>query len=252
LDPAAAAPVILGFHGGFGSPQDFAHLSDLPARAGRTGFVVVLPEGYRRSWNAGDCCGPAQRRRVDDVAFVKALLNDLASVVNVDPRRVFAIGFSNGGKFSYHLACELSDRIAAIAPVACSIGASTCKPTRPVPVLHFHGTIDQFAPFKGGIGAYRRTGMHTAVLVGIETFVNQNGCTQENRVTFKRRGAMCLTYSICRDGAEVTLCTIEGMGHQWPGGKEILPRLLGPGTDDISATDMLLTFFQRHPMPADR
>ena len=245
LDPAQPAPVILGFHGGFGSPKDFTRVTDLPTQAGNVGFVVVLPEGYRRSWNAGDCCGPAQRQNIDDVTFIKLLLDDLASVVKIDPRRVFATGFSNGGKLSYRLACELSDRIAAIAPVSGSMGVSTCTLIQPVSVLHFHGTADRFAPIEGGKGALGSTGALAPVRLGLETFARENHCTPEPQVVYKRGDMQCETYPNCRGNAEVTLCVIEGMGHQWPG-KEILPRLLGPGTKEISATNLVLAFFKKH------
>lgn len=84
--------------------------------------------------------------RADDVAFIGKLLDDLATVVKVDEKRVYAYGMSNGGMMSYRLAAELSDRIAAVAPVAGTITIEESKPKRPVPIIHFHGTKDTSSP----------------------------------------------------------------------------------------------------------
>jgi polyhydroxybutyrate depolymerase len=251
-DSTMPTPVIFAFHGGFGTSETFARVTNLHELAGRVGFIVVYPEGYRRSWNGGDCCGPAKGQDIDDVAFVRAMLEDLTSVANVDPQRVFATGFSNGGIFSYRLACELSDRIAAIAPVSSAMGLSdlACNPTRPVPVLHFHGTADRYAPFAGGPSAYKPAGERRSVPGTINFWLRRNGCTNETQVNYQRGSATCITHPNCRGDAEVILCTIEGMGHEWPGYTPTarMERLLGPGTHDISATDMIVEFFVEHAM----
>jgi polyhydroxybutyrate depolymerase len=252
-DPAQPVPVILAFHGGFGTPAIFRDVTRLDARAGPAGFFVVYPEAYKRSWNAGDCCGPAQSEGVDDVAFVRALLHDLASIMTVDPRRIFATGSSNGAMFVYRLACELSDQIAAVATSAGAMALpdGACRPTRPVPVLHFHGLADEYAPFNGGPSKYRPAGVRRSVPGTTALWLRRDGCTDETRVTYQRGAATCTTHPNCQGEAEVTLCAIARMGHQWPGGKVSFPRAFGPGTTDIAASDMLVTFFQHHPMPAN-
>jgi polyhydroxybutyrate depolymerase len=252
-DRAKLAPVIIAFHGGFGTPAFFERVTHLGERAGLAGFIVVYPEGYRRSWNAGDCCCPARCEGIDDVSFVRAVLDDLASIMTIDPRRIFAAGSSNGAMFAYRLACELSDRIAAIATSAGTMALpdEACNPTRPVPVLHFHGLADEYAPFKGGPSKYKPTGVRRSVPETTAFWLRRNGCTDETRVTYQRGAATCTTHHNCQGQAEVTLCTIAPMGHQWPGGRVSFPRALGPGTTDISATEMLVTFFQRHQMPAN-
>ena len=156
-------PTVLCFHGGAGNPEQIVRYCGLNETADRHGFLVVYPEGSGRvenvlTWNAGNCCGFAERSDVDDVAFVEQLLDDLGKRCAVDEKRVFATGISNGAMISYRVASELSDRIAAIAPIAGPMGTETCSPESPVSVIHFHGTEDQFAPMAGGgeRGVFRR------------------------------------------------------------------------------------------------
>jgi polyhydroxybutyrate depolymerase len=251
LDLVTPAAVILAFHPGFATAQGFAENTRLSTRAGHAGFVVVYPQGYGRSWNAGDCCGPALRQGIDDVTFVRAVLADLVSVVKVDPHRIFATGFSNGAKMAYRLACELSERIVAIAPVgaATSMSDSACRPMRHLPVLHFHGLADRFAPFQGGPSSHPPAGEQRSIPETIRFWLRQNGCTAATRVTYRRGAAMCTAHPNCHEDAQIILCTIERMGHQWPGGRVVFPRIFGPGTTDISATEMIVEFFLSHPMP---
>jgi polyhydroxybutyrate depolymerase len=156
-DPKKPTPVVLAFHGGGSNAEQMIKFCGLNETADKHGFIVVYPSGTGRlekllTFNGGNCCGYAMTNRVDDVACTRALLDDLAKVVNVDPKRVYATGMSNGAIMSYRLASELSDRIAAIAPVGGPMGTETCSPKRPVSVIHFHGKDDEFAPFKGGKG----------------------------------------------------------------------------------------------------
>lgn len=248
-DPARPPPVILAFHGGFGSPRSFVRTTALHEPAGRAGYVVAFPEGYGRSWNAGDCCGPARRDGVDDVGFTRALLADLRAVVRYDSLRVFATGFSNGGKMAYRLACELSDQVAAIAPVgaAISVTDAECRPARAVPVQHIHGMLDEFGPFQGGASDYSRAGPQRSVPQTVRFWAQANGCTTADStalgpaVTRKR-------YASCRSGAEVVLYTVGDLGHQWPGGREVNPRRLRAGSNRLLANRQILDFFSRHSL----
>jgi len=122
-DGQKAVPVVLVFHGGGGDPDGMMKLCGMNAKAEQAGFIAVYPYGTGRfagrllSFNGGECCGYAHDNSIDDVGFVRALLDDLAAAANVDADRIFATGLSNGGIMSHYLASELSDRIAAIAPV---------------------------------------------------------------------------------------------------------------------------------------
>jgi polyhydroxybutyrate depolymerase len=241
------APLIVAFHGGYGSARGFARRTGLADAATDAGFAAVFPEGYRRSWNAGDCCGPAQRRGVDDVAFVRAILDDLDSA-DVDTRLVYASGFSTGGKMAYRLGCDLSGRVAALAVVsaAISIPPDTCRPHRPIPVLHIHGTEDPFAPYGGGDSTQPRTPPQRSVHATVAVWTHVNRCSGEPQPVLHRGHATCSRRRSCRGGVEVEVCRIAGLGHQWPGARAVLPSVLGPGSDDVSATALILRFFERY------
>jgi polyhydroxybutyrate depolymerase len=150
-DLAKPLPVVLALHGATMNGPMMAWFSDLNRKSDKVGFLAVYPNGTgtRSSffWNGGNRCGAAMENKVDDVAFVNALLDDLMRAFPVDARRVYATGMSNGAVMTYRLAAELSDRIAAVAPVAGSVGTEAVQPRRPLSVLHFHGTRDEFIPF---------------------------------------------------------------------------------------------------------
>lgn len=255
-------PVVLIFHGGGSNAAMTVRYTGLNDKADAAGFIAVYPNGTGRveralTWNAGNCCGYAQRHQIDDVAFVSALLDDLEKVSSVDRRRIFATGISNGGMMSYRLAAELSDRIAAIAPVAGTLGIDDVKPKRPVSVLHFHGTDDKFLPFAGGRGAksITQTVFHL-VEQTLSTWVKINGCPvlpKTTKVPHVAKDEMRVTrreYGAGKNGAEVVLYLIEGGGHTWPGRHPLVEiEFLGPTTGDISANDLMWSFFEKHPLP---
>ncbi len=249
-------PVVLAFHGAFSNARQTVHLSGLSVKADSAGFLAVYPEGTGRipTWNAGNCCGSAQLKGIDDVAFVQAILDDLGGVAKIDKQRVFATGISNGAMLSYRLASELSDRIAAIAPVSGTMGTETCRPTRPVSVMHFHGTEDDFLPYNGGRG-HKSLPMLNFYSVdhSIRAWVKADACPEKPTVVDEpdKDGDGLIvtkqTYGPGKDGSEVVLYTIRGGGHTWPG-RAMPIGFLGKSTKDISATDLMWEFFEKHPL----
>jgi polyhydroxybutyrate depolymerase len=262
-DAANPSPVVIVFHGGGGNPESMVRLTGMNAKSDEAGFIVVYPYGSGLdperglTFNGGGCCGYAMQRKIDDVGFTRALLDDLATVANVDSKRVFATGLSNGGIMSHYVASELSDRIAAIAPVGGPLMMDAPNAKRPVPVMHFHGTGDEFAPFNGGFGkgALGRAGIteFRSVDHTIQSWVKANGCKPEPEVIAlpdkADDGMKCTrkTWSGGEDGREVVLIEIENGGHTWPGNEPIVA-MLGKSTKDISANDLMWAFFQEHPM----
>jgi polyhydroxybutyrate depolymerase len=248
--------IVLAFHGGGSNAEGMVRFCGLNEKADKEKFIVVYPNGTgwlnMLTFNGGNCCGYAMQNKVDDVAFVRALLDDLAKVANVDPKRVYATGMSNGAIMCYLLASELSDRIAAIAPVAGPMGTEACNPKRPVSVMHFHGTDDQFAPFGGGKGKGVSGTNFFSVEHSIRAWVKADGCPEmpvitdepyraDQRITVQRT-----TYGPGKDGSEVVLITINGGGHTWPGRDTV--GFLGKSTHEISANDLMWEFFKKHPM----
>lgn len=272
--------VVLAFHGGGGNAKDSIDYFQLNGKSDKEGFIVVYPEGtgllIKRkvlgSWNAGRCCPPPSDNNVDDVGFIEKMIEKLKSDFNIDENRIFATGASNGAIMCYRLACELSDKIAAIAPVAAHDAFDDCKPKRPLSVIHFHGTDDPCAPYNGGscggcmanllTGETKELWSCTSVPNYIDKWRQMNRCSDKTKITFQNGDATCITYQGCQDNAEVTLCTIDGMGHTWPGGTASygeacrrnpdgymcrrLKETMGASSDDIIANDAMWEFFKRH------
>jgi len=234
-DHSRPVPLVLNFHGLTGTPDLQALSSAMDADSDSEGFVVAYPAGVQNSWNAGTCCGEAARTNVDDVGFARAVVADLKQKLCIDPRRVYATGMSNGGFMSHRLACEAADLFAAIGPVAGALGVSNCQPSRPVPVIHFHGTEDGLVDYD------------TLALNAIAQWVTANGCTDAQPAeTYNQGDVRCETYSQCQAGVEVTLCTVTGGGHCWPGRPTCV---FGNPTTDISANEAMWDAFSRFPLP---
>jgi polyhydroxybutyrate depolymerase len=256
-DPKTPLPVVLALHGARMNGPMMAWFSGLNRKADEAGFIAVYPNGTGTHssffWNGGNCCGSAMQNKVDDVAFIDALLDDLMGAYPVDVQRVYATGMSNGAIMVYRLASELSERIAAIAPVAGSVGTEISQPKRPVSVLHFHGTKDEYIPFMGGRGEKSSTGTDfRSVEDSIRAWVKANGCDESPKTDVLSEGDDGMkvtrsTYGGGWAGAEVALVVIEGGGHTWPGMRSPA-KSLGGATLTVSANDLMWEFFQKHPM----
>ena len=249
-----AMAIVLAFHGGGGSGKQMEESSLLDVQADREGFVTVYPDGtgVLGTWNGGLCCGRAVEENVDDTAFVKAILDHLEGALCADTRRIFATGMSNGGILSHRLACELSDRLAAIAPVAGTIGVTDCKPSRPIPVMHVHGTLDGHVPVGGGTGCGPSGASYVSVADTMEGWRNRNACAA-TKVAYDAMGdGTCLAYTGC--AASTVLCTIEAGGHSWPGGapKTAVSDCPSDGVQSRTfiANEVMWKFFRQNPMPA--
>jgi polyhydroxybutyrate depolymerase len=253
-DGKTPMPVVLALHGAAMNGPMMTAFCGLNKKADEAGFIAVYPSGTGMGiflvWNAG---GRTCKDRADDVAYIRAVLDDLSGVVKVDPKRVYATGMSNGAMMCYLLAAELSDRIAAIAPIGGTMAIERANPKRPVPVIHFHGTADTFVPFNGpGKGSPKFMKLKS-VEDSIQTWVKIDGCAEKpesvslpdkakDGTTIERK-----TYGRGKDGAEVVLFVIKGGGHTWPG-QEPPVGFIGKATKNISANDLLWEFFQKHPM----
>jgi polyhydroxybutyrate depolymerase len=256
-DNRSAMPVVVALHGATMNGPMMAWFSGLDQKADEAGFLAVFPNGTGSwenfFWNAGNGCDPAIQSGVDDVKFIDVLLDDLCRSYPVDQKRIYVAGLSNGAVMAYRLAAELSGRIAAIAAVAGGMGTEVHEVARPVSVLHFHGTCDEFIPILGGVGSRSiLRAKHWPIDHSIRTWVKLNGCNESPHIEALSHArddtqVTRTTYSGGKDGAEVALIVIEGGGHTWPGQPSPV-KMLGKSACNISANNLTWEFFQKHPL----
>ena len=244
LQPTA---LVLAYHGIDLNAQEMMRISGLSAQADKDNFLVAYPEGSgsRQSWNGGSCCGEAMLKKVDDVDFTRAMIEDIAKQVNVDHSRIFATGFSNGAIMAYRLACDLADQIAAIGPVAAAPAITSCDPSRPVSVIHFHGDADRLNPYEGGQRA--AGGEFMSVEDGIDLWLGLDNCPPQAEET-QAGNIVHRIYAPCQQNSVVELYKILGGEHAWPGG-EAVSEQVGEPTDEIDASSLMWAFFEEHPRP---
>jgi len=261
-DRTRPTPLVIVLHGGGGTGQGMVKLTGFNAVADRENFIVVYPDGFENHWNDGrGVQWQAQVENLDDVGFISALIDHLSDELNIDASRIYVTGISNGGMMSHRLGCELSQRIAAIAPVASNIPvnmASVWSPSRPVPVLIVNGTDDPLERWEGGeIRLGRNTfGVVLSVADTVKFWVGKDQCasspvvtqlpdTAPNDGTTMRKEI----YGGCQDGAEVVLYAIEGGGHTWPSGLQYLPEsIIGKTSREFNASEVIWQFFKEHPI----
>ncbi len=238
-------PLIVAMHGGFGNAYNMETISELSIKADAEHFIVVYPEGVKggflnaSSWNAGWCCGFASSSNVDDVGFIDSLLNTLIGDYSIDTNRIYATGMSNGGFMSYRLACELSDRIAAIAPVECSMTMTSCTPNRVVPIIHFHSYLDTHIPYDGGIGSGPSNHYNPPIDSVLNVWASNNSCGILNDTIINNAQYTLTKWTDCDCETEIHCYITQDGGHSWPG--------VG-GSAYINATDLMWTFFQQYSL----
>jgi len=248
-DPTRGAMLVLNFHGFSSNDVEQEALTGMNAVADQRGLLVAYPQGIGDGWNAGDCCTETQPAGVDDVQFTRDLLALVESRYCIDPARIYATGFSNGGFLSHRLACAMSTTFAAIAPVSGVLGIprDDCNPARPVPVIEFHGTADPVVPYDGGPALKL---LPPIVFRSVDETVEHrravDACLGAPAVAYAHGDATCVRWGDCDGGADVELCTLLGDGHQWPDG--IAVPGLGTMSTDIDATGRMIDFFVAHPM----
>lgn len=253
FQPDRPTAVVYFFHGGGGNMQHGADdkLYGQVSASDRRGHLVVFPNGHGRlksgklaTWNAGNCCGAARDDGIDDVGFVRAIHAELSKRFNIDPKRVFASGMSNGGMMSHRLACDASDLFTAITAVAGTDNTRSCQSARPVSVLHIHARDDERVLFKGGAGEpSKQVTEFTSVGDSTARWVKRNGCQPTPRTVLEVPGAKCVVHDGCQSGSQVRLCVTDTGGHSWPGGGKVLGKR---GSQALSATaEMERFFFER-------
>ena len=254
--------LVVALHGGGGNAVANEQQTGFNDVADREGFIVVHPDGtgaarpllnafgkgHFYTWNAGSCCGYAVEHQVDDVAYIRALVKALQQRLPIDPKRIYATGISNGGMMSYRLACEASDVFAAIGVVSGAQTNSGCQPSQAVSVIHFHGTADQNVLLGGGIGAKALDKRNKPpVMDAINFWIRADGLGTTPQLS-EHGNIRKQVWTGGHHGAEVVFYLINGGGHAWPGGKQMLAMLDKP-TQEIAATPLIWEFFKTHPKP---
>lgn len=251
---AAPRPLVVLLHGRFGTGRGMARLTRFDATADRAGVLVAYPNGWRRSWDDGRPGTPAERRGIDDVAFLEAVLHDVGRHAPVDTTRIYVAGMSNGGFMTERLACAVGARLAAIGIVAATLSdslAATCHPAVPIAVMDIHGTADPIVPYAGGTLGDR--GHVLSVDESVARWAAWDGCRGAPADTAlpdtAHDGTMVTmrTYGGCDGGAEVVAVRVADGGHAWPGGSQYLPvGMVGRASRNLDASAALWAFFARH------
>jgi polyhydroxybutyrate depolymerase len=214
-DGRSPVPLVVDFHPLLANATFQRSASGYAALADQEGFIVAFPDGIDAAWNVGPCCTTS--RTVDDVGFAEALVTKLEGQGCIDPKRIYAAGFSMGGGMSHYLACHAADVFAAVAPAAFDLleeNQVDCQPARPITVVSFRGTSDSIVPYAGG-ASRPPNGLNVTIhfLGAVGTFQKWaalDGCTGSPSASDING---CQTYSQCQGGVEVTLCTTQGGGH---------------------------------------
>jgi len=254
-------PLLLAFHGGGGNARQLLNSNSLANLADRKGFVLVAPYGSGKfkkrflTWNVGFGFGYAMEHRVDDIGFVRQLLDELETELRIDPGRIYATGISNGGILCHFLAAHLSGRITAIAPIVAAVGGRRSAdepmimppvPASPVAVIAFNGMRDERIPYTGG-RQIRSVGdpVYVAPAETMHAFwTKANHCSESPKVeehTVDRYRV--LTFAKGCAGHEVVQYQLLDQGHAWPGGKR--PRFFADKpSPDVSADEAMWEFFR--------
>jgi polyhydroxybutyrate depolymerase len=243
-------PLVISIHGFAEWPAHQMELSGWNRLADENGFIVVYPSGsgFPKRWiinrNAGSPNSP-----LIDVQFISDLIDQLSSEYNIDPARIYANGLSNGGGMSALLACKLSERIAAIGSVsgAYLFSLDDCNPSRPVPLVAFHGTEDPIVPYQGGPSSSHDLSF-PLIPEWIEAWAERNGCSLTSVESPGLGEVSGIRYTHCQQNAEVVFYTVDGGGHSWPGGEPLPKWIVGHTTQDINATLVMWEFFKGYSL----
>ena len=252
-------PLVLLLHGGGGGAKHALEKDGWAAKAEKEGFLIVAPEGLGALpklptnfkinpalWNSGQLKARSPRAMIDDVAFIRELLDELKEKVSYDESRVFSTGHSNGGGMTFRLAADLSERFTAIGMVAGRMVVENPKPKKPLPTLYIIGTKDPLMPLEGGeVQSPWGSWLNPPVVEQLAKWAAAIGCENEPNVISDKDDVRKVEYLSKSNGPTITVLYLEGHGHHWPGAKVSLPEsMIGPIKSKLNATDTIWEFFQ--------
>ncbi|MFT4303021.1 MAG: alpha/beta hydrolase family esterase [Candidatus Woesearchaeota archaeon] len=243
-------PLVFVFHGGGGKPENAKRMTGMSQLADKENFIVVYPSGTTNrtmsflTWNAGDCCGFATLSNIDDIGFIKKIINNTKNNLNIDSNKIFATGFSNGAMMSYKIACELPDIFKAVGTVSGTLAYEECNPKESINIIHFHGDADYYASYDGGIGEKQISNPREdkSVVDTIKFWANINECIDYKTNKF---GNIIHDVYTCNN-SKIELYTIKQGGHAWPGGNPgIRYGNIDEPNQEIIATELIWEFFKK-------
>ncbi len=253
--------LVICLHGGGGTPEQFIRHTrrSFNKLADRNNFIVTYPEALNKFWNDGreDSVSLSHYDKVDDIGFLSKVMDYAIDSFRVDPDRIFVTGMSNGGLMSFRLACELSTKVKAIAPVAASMALDQlvqCSADTAVSVMMINGTRDPVVPYEGGqITVFgQERGSVLPVEEAIDFWIRENGCKGKmskrdihNVDMLDETRSEKFIYTNCRNNAKVVLIKIYNGGHTWPGARQSLPqKIVGKTAKDFNASNEIWKFFK--------
>lgn len=265
---SVAAPLVFIIHGGGGDHESSVKLTlgQWDQLADEFGFIVCYPNGIDKQWNDGREVKGSEPHTddIDDVGFFRHMIEEIEAEYNIDSKRIFATGISNGGFMSNRLACDLSDRIAAIAPVVGGIAKDIipdCNPANPVAVLIINGTEDELVPYDGEFVETkfifrRKRGEKLTVDSTANFWVGRMNCASSPATKSwdddpdDGTSVELKTWTGCDANSEVQLYKVIGGGHTWPQGWPYLGEgLIGKTSQEFNANFVIWEFFKSHPKP---
>lgn len=266
-DPTKPLPLVIMLHGFGGSGLNAAKETGWSDKADQESFIVAYPEATRpdksipqsfrknpQAWNDGSGRFHAADQNVDDVAFIRAVIETISDKHAIDSHRIFVTGFSNGASMAFRVGAELSQHVAAIAPVAGTCWVKKPEPSNAISICYITGTADSLNPIQGGypklaIGGRDQGGQpKPPVQAFIDLWVKTLGCPVKPHIDETSSGLHKQVYGPGREGTELLFITLEGLGHHWPGGLSQAPNfLVGKPSNKLNATNVVWDFFKIHP-----
>jgi polyhydroxybutyrate depolymerase len=251
-------PLVFAFTGGESSADRLDDDVKLTSVSEKNEFIIVFPNAVNKQWADGRS---ETATNLEDLSFFDKLIEEMRKLHKVDGNKIFATGLADGGLFAFKLACDRSEVIAAIAPVAANMASELvdkCNPTRAVPIINFVGTEDKFIPMNGGdvkgkLGL-KKKGTVLSTNQTVAFWIKRNKCSEKPNVDKVRDQnkndktyAILEKYENCESGADIFRWIIGEGGHTWPSGFQ-KSKLLGKVSFDVNASEEIWNFFSKHPM----